>query len=100
MVDRYVKSDETKKILSMDATNFYGHFMIQPLPFDEIEMWHGQLDLYLIKLDEILYSFDDSDIGYLVEVDLNVLIIYKRKQKTSHLLLKTKLFININIILI
>ena len=38
MGDRYVKSDETKKILYTDATNFYGHPMIQPLTYDEIEM--------------------------------------------------------------
>ena len=36
MGDRYVKSDENKKILDMDATNLYGHSMSQPLPYDEI----------------------------------------------------------------
>ena len=35
MGDRYVKSDENKKILYMDATNLYGHSMSQVLPFDE-----------------------------------------------------------------
>ena len=39
MGDRYVKSDENKKILYMDATNLYGHSIIQPLPYDELEMW-------------------------------------------------------------
>ena len=29
MGDRYVKSNENKKILYMDATNLYGHSMIQ-----------------------------------------------------------------------
>ena len=43
--DRYVKSDENKKILYMDATNLYGHSMSQMLPYDEIEMWHGHPDL-------------------------------------------------------
>ena len=38
MGDRYVKSDEYKKILYMDATNLYGHSMSQLLPYDEIEM--------------------------------------------------------------
>ena len=51
---RYIKSDENKKILYMDATNLYGHSMSQPLPFDEIEMWHGQTDIYMHKLEEIL----------------------------------------------
>ena len=47
MGDRYVTSDENKKMLYMDATNLYGHSMSQMLPYDEIEMWHGHLDLYM-----------------------------------------------------
>ena len=35
MGDRYVKSDENKKILYIDANNLYGHSMSQPLPVDE-----------------------------------------------------------------
>ena len=31
MGDRYVKSDDNKKIIYMDATNFYGHSMSQML---------------------------------------------------------------------
>ena len=38
MGDRYVKSDEKKKILYMDDTNLYGHSMVQPLLYDETEM--------------------------------------------------------------
>ena len=49
---RYVKSDENKKILYIDANNLYGHSMSQMLPYDEIEMWHGQPDLYMNKLEE------------------------------------------------
>ena len=51
--DRSVKSDENKKIIYMDSTNLYGHSMSQPLPYDEIEMWHGHPDLYMDKLQEI-----------------------------------------------
>ena len=47
MGDRYVKSDENKKILYIDATNLYGHSMSQLLPYDEIEMLHGYPDLYM-----------------------------------------------------
>ena len=50
MADRYVKSDEIKKILYMDATNLHGHSMIQPLPYNEIDMWHGHPDLYMNKI--------------------------------------------------
>ena len=38
MGDRYVKSDENKKILYVDATILYGHPMSQMSPYDEIEM--------------------------------------------------------------
>ena len=95
MGDRYVKSDETKKILYMDATNLYGHSTSQPLPYD-----YGHPDLYMIKLDEILNTSNDSDIGYFAEVDLKYPDNIKDKTKSSHLLLKTKLFIKINIIII
>ena len=37
MGDRYVRSDENKKIIDMDATNLYGLSMFQPLPYDEIK---------------------------------------------------------------
>ena len=34
MGDRYVKSDQTKEILFIDATSLYGHSMSQPMPYD------------------------------------------------------------------
>ena len=70
MGDRYVKSAENKKILYMDATNLYGHSMSQMLPYEEIEMWHGQPVLQINKLDEILNTTDDSDTRYFVEADM------------------------------
>ena len=70
MGDRYVKSDEHKKVLYMDATNLYGHSMSQMLPYAEIEMWYGDPDKYWKWLDEILNTQDDADIGYFVEVNL------------------------------
>ena len=78
----------------MDAKNFNGHSMCQPLPYDEIEMWHGHPDLNMKKLDEILDTPDDSDIGYSVEVDLRHPDDIKEK-KISHLLLKLKLFLKV-----
>ena len=47
MGDRYLESDEIKKIIYMDSTNLYGHSMSQPLPYDEIEMWYDHPDLYM-----------------------------------------------------
>ena len=81
MGDRYVRSDENRKILHIDATNFYGHSKSQMLPSDEIEFWHGHPDLYIDKLEGILYSPDDSDIGYFFEVDLRYPDSIKEKTK-------------------
>ena len=63
MGDRYVKSNENKKVILVDATNLYRNSMSQPLPYDVIERWYGHPDLYMNKLDEILNIPDDSDIG-------------------------------------
>ena len=68
MGDRCVNTDENKNILYMDSTNLYGHSMSQPLPYDEIEMWHGHPDLYMNNLDEILNTPYDSDIGYFMKL--------------------------------
>ena len=65
---RYVVSDDNKKILYGDANNLCGHSMFQIVLFDEIEMWHGHPDLYMNKLEEILNSPEDNDIGCFVEV--------------------------------
>ena len=69
MEDRYVKPDDNKKQIYTVATNIYGHSTIQPLLFDELEMWLGDPELYMKKLVEILNTPDDSDIGYFLEVD-------------------------------
>ena len=81
MGDRFVKSDENKKILYMDATNLYGHSMSQMLPCDEIEMWHGDPDNYWNWLEEILNTPYDNEIGYFLEVDLKYPDNIKEKTK-------------------
>ena len=70
MGDRYIKSDESKKILNIYAINIYGWAMSESLLYYEIEMWLGHPDLYNNELEEILNTSDDSVIGYFVEVDL------------------------------
>ena len=75
MGDRYVKSDKSKKILYADASNLYGHSMSQPLPYDEIKFDQN------VKLEDILNTPDDSDIGYFVEVNLTYPDNLKRKTK-------------------
>ena len=64
MGNRYIKSDENKKILYIDANNLYGHSMSQYLPYDEIKFDNN------ITLEDMINTSDDSDIGYFVEVDL------------------------------
>ena len=81
MGDRYVKCDENKKILYMDATNLYGYSMSQMLPYDEIEMWRGHPNLYMNWLEEILNTPDDNEIGSFLEVDLKYPDNIKEKTK-------------------
>ena len=38
MGERYVQSDENKKIKCIDANNLYGHSRSQMLPYDEIKI--------------------------------------------------------------
>ena len=64
MGDRYIQSDENKKILYIDAPNVYAHSMSQLLPYDEVKFEKG------ICLEEILNTLDDSEIGYFLEIDL------------------------------
>ena len=63
MGDRYIISNDNKKILYVDATIFYSHSMSQMLAYDELEMWHGHADLYMNKFEKILNTRDDNDIG-------------------------------------
>ena len=64
MGDRYIQSDENKMILYIDANILYGHSISEPLPYDEIKFDNN------VKLEDILNTPDDSDIGYFIEVDL------------------------------
>ena len=77
MGDRYVQSDENKKILYVDANNLYGHSMSQPLPFDELKFDNK------VKIEDILNTPDDSNIGYFIEVDLTYPNNIKEKTKNS-----------------
>ena len=72
---RYIKSDDDKKILYFDANNLYGDSMSKPLPYDEIKFNNE------VKLEDILNTPDDSDIGYFIEVDLKYPDNIKQKTK-------------------
>ena len=75
MGNRYIKSDENKKNLYVDANNLYGHSMSEPLPYDEIKFDND------VKLEDILNTPDDNDIGYFVEADLTYPDNIKEKTK-------------------
>ena len=81
MGGRYGKSDENKKTIYIDVTNLYGISMIEPLSHDEIEMWHGDLDLHMNKLEEILNNPDENCIGCFLEVDLRYPDVIREKTK-------------------
>ena len=76
MGDRYIKSDDNKKILYIDANNLNGHSMSQPLPYDEFKIEKDNC------LNKILNTPDDNEIGYFVELDLSY--PYKVRQKTNY----------------
>ena len=76
MDDIYVKSDENKKILYVDANILYGNSMSEPLPFEEIKFDKN------VDFEGILKTTDDSDNGYFIEVDLTY--SDNRKEKTKH----------------
>ena len=61
---RYVKSMKKKEILYVNTNNLYGHSLSQSLPSDEIKFDN------IFKLEDILNTPDDSNIGYFVQVDL------------------------------
>ena len=62
--DRYVKSDENKKILYINANSLYGWALKEKLPHGEIKFDRN------IKLEDILNTPDDSDNGCFIEVDI------------------------------
>ena len=64
MGDRYVRSDESRKILYVDAKNLYGWVMSEYVPYNKINFDRD------VKLKDISKTPDDSGIGYFIEVDM------------------------------
>ncbi|KAF8774810.1 hypothetical protein HNY73_017323 [Argiope bruennichi] len=55
-------------ILALDAVNLYGYAMSKPLPYGEF-YWLTADEVQSFNLDDIS---PDSDIGYVLEVDLEI----------------------------
>ena len=94
MGDRYVQSDKNKKILYVDANNFYGHSMSQPLPFAELKFDNN------VKLEDIINTPDDSNFGYFIEVGFTYPINIKEKTKNFLFGPVNKKLILINLVII
>ena len=60
--DGYKKSNESKKMLYSVANILKGWAMGEYLPYDEIKFATS------IKLEDIVNTADDSDIGYFTEI--------------------------------
>ena len=75
MGDRFVKSNENEKILCKDANILYGWAMSEYIPYDEIKFDRND------KLEDILNTPDDSNIGYFIGVDLKYPDNIKEKTK-------------------
>ena len=70
MGDRYIKLDDNKKLLYIDANSVYGWAMSQYLPtgdFEEIDIQNED------EILNIISTADDNEIGYFIECDLQYL---------------------------
>ena len=74
--------------------------MSQMLLYGEIDMWHGHSDLYMNKVEELLNTPDDGDIGFFIEVDLNYPDNIKEKTKRFPFCPENKKLILINIMIL
>ena len=75
MGDRYIKSDENKKFLYKDANTLYRWAMSEYIPYGEFKFDKN------VKLELILNTPDNSDIGYIIEVDSKYTDNIKEKTK-------------------
>ena len=66
----YNKNEESSYIIYVDANNLYGWAMFQKLPVDGFE-WVE--DLSIIDEDFIKNYDEDSDVGYIIEADIEYL---------------------------
>ena len=75
MGDRYVKPNENKKILYIDANNLCGWAMNESLPYDQIKFDKK------VEIEVILKTPEYSNFGYMLEVDLIYPDFKKRRTK-------------------
>jgi hypothetical protein len=66
MGDLYNPNEESSYITYLDANSLYPSVMVQPLPHSDIKFVNN------VSLEQILNTSDDSEIGYMVEVDIEL----------------------------
>ena len=67
MVESFFKSDENTKGLYIDANNLYGYGIIHCLPYGGFKTF---IEFGQTFLGTILITPGDSDLGFVLEVDL------------------------------
>ena len=80
-----------------DAINFYdiiAQAMSQSWLIDEIKFDED------VKIEDIIETPDGSDYGYFIQVDLELPDEIKQEQKASLFVLKIKVFIKTNLVII
>ena len=63
MGDKFNPNKPITSLLYLDANSLYPHAMCQPLPVDEFEWEHSEIDVTQVA--------DDAEYGYILEVDLH-----------------------------
>ena len=81
LLKNYDKEKETGYLMYWDANALYAHAMSQSLPYQDLKFSD-------VGLDEILKTPDDSEIGYIVEVDLSCEMETKEETEKLHDYLK------------
>lgn len=66
-IPNYDSEEETSYVMYLDANNLYGWAMSQPLPTGEFD-WLTEQETAQFKVEE---APDDSEEGYILEVDLS-----------------------------
>ena len=89
-MNNYDKNKESSYLVYLDANNLYGYAMSKKLPIRNFK-WLDKDDISKFN-DELIKKYDEnSDIGYIFEVDIE----YPKHIRMLHSDLCTKLFCNV-----
>lgn len=63
----YDDTQESNYLIHLDANNLYGWAMSESLPYDDVTIINN------VKIEDVLTTTDDNDIGYIIELDFESL---------------------------